>query len=118
LLLTGGEDIEHRLSSACKRLEWEKRLGVLPAIEENPFPTGSLTARSCKLHAVGVDKARIRGVATSPTTRSTLPRCRPVTAEPGTGTPIYMKIRIVPEDVDQRALRRELDSMRSRSTST
>src|SRR2546427_7994980 len=58
LLLSGqGADVERRLSTACKRLEWEKRLSVFfrpldrdaPAPEE---PTGGLLECS----VTGVDK--------------------------------------------------------------
>jgi glycine cleavage system transcriptional repressor len=119
LLLTGeGEDIERRLSSACKRLEWEKRLTVFfRPLEGEPVPFGiSHHARPFELHAVGVDKAGIVARVTrclasrqiNVTQMSTVSR-----PEPGTGTLIYsMKIRMdVPEDVDQDALRRELDGI-------
>jgi glycine cleavage system transcriptional repressor len=119
LLLTGeGEDIERQLSAACKRLEWEKRLTVFfRPLEGEPVPYGiSHRARPFELHAVGVDKAGIVARITrclanrqiNVTQMSTVSR-----PEPGTGTLIYsMKIRMdVPEDVDQDALRRELDGI-------
>lgn len=119
LLLTGeGEDVERRLSSACKRLEWEKRLTVFfRPLEGEPVPYGiSHRARPFELQAVGVDKAGIvarvaRCLASQQiniTQMSTASR-----PEPGTGTPIYnMKIRMeVPERVDASALRRELESV-------
>src|SRR5262252_7936269 len=62
LLLTGeGTDAEPRLSAACKRLEWEKRLTVFfRPLEGEPIPFGvSQQARAFELQAVGVDKAGI-----------------------------------------------------------
>jgi len=119
LLLTGeGDDVEQRLSAACKRLEWEKRLTVFfRPLDGEPVPYGvSHRARAFELQAVGVDKAGIvariaRCLAnhqinvTQMTTSS-----RP---EPGTGTPIYnMRIRMeVPEGVDQHTLGGELDQI-------
>lgn len=121
LLLTGegkGEDIERRLSTACKRLEWEKRLTVFfRPLEGEPVPYGiSHHARTFELQAVGVDKAGIvarvarclASHAINIVQMSTLSR-----PEPGTGTPIYsMKIRMeVPGAVDHNALRRQLDDI-------
>src|SRR5262245_28962000 len=62
LLLTGeGEDVERQLSSACKRLEWEKRLTVFfRPLEGEPVSYGaSHQAHPFELQAVGVDKAGI-----------------------------------------------------------
>jgi len=119
LLLTGeGADVEQRLSAACKRLEWEKRLTVFfRPLEGEPVSYGvTHQARPFELHAVGVDKAGIvarvtrclAGHSINVTHMSTASR-----PEPGTGTPIYsMRIRMdVPEGVDQNSLRRELDSI-------
>ena len=119
LLLTGeGVDVEPRLSAACKRLEWEKRLTVFfRPLEGEPIPYGiSHRARPFELQAVGVDKAGIvarvaRCLANDQiniTQMSTTSR-----PEPGTGTPIFsMKIRMeVPERVDANALRHELESV-------
>jgi glycine cleavage system transcriptional repressor len=119
LLLTGeGDDIERRLSSACKRLEWEKRLTVFfRPLEGEPLSYGiSHHARTFELQAVGVDKAGIvarvaRGLASYQINVAQMSTSsRP---EPGTGTPIYsMKIRMeVPADVDEGAIRRELDGI-------
>ena len=119
LLLTGeGEDIERRLSSACKRLEWEKRLTVFfRPLEGEPLSYGiSHRARTFELHAVGVDKAGIvarvaRCLASHQINVAQMSTSsRP---EPGTGTPIYsMKIRMeVPAEVDEAALRQELDAI-------
>jgi glycine cleavage system transcriptional repressor len=119
LLLTGeGDEVEHRLSAACKRLEWEKRLTVFfRPLEGEPVPYGvTQHAQPFELHAVGVDKAGIvarvaRCLAShriNITHMSTSSR-----PEPGTGTPIYsMRIRMdVPEQVEHSRLRRELDSI-------
>jgi len=62
LLFTGsGEDLERRLSSACKRLEWERRLTVFfRPLEGAPTPYGQSERRSVyELVATGVDKAGI-----------------------------------------------------------
>src|SRR5512140_2590876 len=62
LLLTGeGDDVEARLSAACKRLEWEKRLTVFfRPLEGEPVSYAvSHHARTFDLHAVGIDKAGI-----------------------------------------------------------
>lgn len=119
LLLTGeAEGVEQRLSSACKRLEWEKRLTVFfRPLQGEPLSYGvAHNARVVELQAVGVDKAGIvarvaRCLANHSINiiqMSTLSR-----PEPGTGTPIYqMRVRMeVPAEVDQSALRRELDAI-------
>jgi glycine cleavage system transcriptional repressor len=119
LLLTGkGVAAEQKLSAACKRVEWEKRLTVFfRPLESAPVPFGATHhARSFELQAVGVDKAGIvarvaRCLAnfniniTQMATQS-----RP---EPGSGTPIYhMQIRMdVPESVDLSTLHGELDKV-------
>lgn len=116
LLLSGrGEDIERRLSAACKRLEWEKRLTVFfRPLEGEPHPT----ARGCpyELVATGVDKAGIvarvaRCLADHDINITALnSRSRP---EPETGTPTYeMRINLdVPTIVDMSALRRRLEEI-------
>lgn len=119
LLLTGeGADVEQRLSSACKRLEWEKRLTVFfRPLESEPVSYGvTHHAHGFELQAVGVDKAGIvariaRCLASHDiniTQMSTTSR-----PEPGTGTPIYnMRITMdVPGGVDPGGLRRELDGI-------
>jgi glycine cleavage system transcriptional repressor len=119
LLLTGeGPDIEGRLSAACKRLEWEKRLTVFfRPLDGEPVPYGAQEkAARYELQAVGVDKAGIvakvarcladhRVNITEMGTQS-----RP---EPGTGTPIYtMRVVMdVPSTVDERTLRQRLDGV-------
>jgi len=124
LLLTGeghgsaAQDVEARLSAACKRVEWEKRLTVFfRPLEGEPLSFGiSHHARVFDLQAVGVDKAGIVARiarclaqhAVNITSMSTASR-----PEPGTGAPIYhMQIRMeVPQGTDEEALRRELDGV-------
>ena len=118
LLLTGeGEGVEQRLSAACKRVEWEKRLTVFfRPLDGEPMPYGVAGARAFELQATGVDKAGIvakvaRCLAShniNITQMSTSSR-----PEPQTGTPIYsMRIAMsAPQGLDQQALRRELDSI-------
>lgn len=117
LLLSGqGPELERRLSTACKRLEWEKRLTVFfRPLEGDParYGTGE-PAASYALQATGVDKAGIvarvarcladHGInITHMQTHS-----RP---EPGSGTTIYtMHIRMdVPATVGIPALRERLE---------
>jgi len=117
LLLTGeGEDVERRLSSACKRVEWEKRLTVFfRPLEGEPLSYGiSHRARPFELQAVGVDKAGIVARVTRCLANQQVNITHMSTAshpEPGTGTPIYnMKILMdIPDQVDRTALQRELD---------
>jgi glycine cleavage system transcriptional repressor len=119
LLLTGeGEDVERRLSTACKRVEWERRLTVFfrPLEGEPVSYRVAHRAQPSELHAVGVDKAGIvarvarcladHGINITQMSTASRP-------EPGTGTPIYsMRIRMdLPESVDQAVLRRELDNI-------
>ena len=114
----GSQDVEARLSAACKRLEWEKRLTVFfRPLEGEPLGFGvSQHARPFELQAVGVDKAGIvariarclAGHTVNITHMSTASR-----PEPGTGTPIYqMQIRMdVPQTVDEVALRCDLEAV-------
>ncbi len=119
LLLTGeGPGVEQRLSNACKRIEWEKRLTVFfRPLEGEPVPYGiRRQAHPYELHAVGVDKAGIvarlarclaeRGVNITQLSTHTYP-------EPESGTPIYqMRITMdVPEDTDIQELRGALDTV-------
>ena len=119
LLLTGeSEEVERRLSSACKRLEWEKRLTVFfRPLDGEPLGYGTTHhAHPFELQAVGVDKAGIvarvarcladHGINITQMSTTSRP-------EPGTGTPIYnMRVQMdVPEGVDDTTLRRELDGI-------
>ena len=117
LLLSGqGADAERLLSTACKRLEWEKRLTVFfRPLESEPtrYGAGERTT-SYELQATGVDKAGIvarvarcladHGInITHMQTHS-----RP---EPGSGTAIYtMRIHMdVPAQVGISALCERLE---------
>ncbi len=122
LLLTGessgAEDVEARLSAACKRLEWEKRLTVFfRPLEGEPLAFAvSHHARVFELQAVGVDKAGIVARIARCLAHHTVNITHMSTAsrpEPGTGTPIYhMQIRMdVPQAVDESVLRHDLDGV-------
>lgn len=119
LLLTGeGQGIEERLASACKRLEWEKRLTVFfRPLEGEPVPyAASHQASRHVLQATGVDQAGIvaklaRCLADHRVNISQMyTQSRP---EPGTGTPIYtMRVVMdVPRDVDVAVLRERLEQI-------
>jgi len=119
LLLTGeGPETESRLSAACKRLEWEKRLTVFfRPLEGEPVPYRTQQqAIGYELQAVGVDKAGIvakiaRCLADHRINISEMStQSRP---EPGTGTPIYtMRIVMdIPSTVDERVLRQRLENI-------
>lgn len=119
LLLSGQrDDLERRLSAACKRLEWERRLTVfIRPLEGEPVPYGSGERfREYELQATGVDKAGIvarvarclanHGInITQMETHS-----RP---EPGSGTSIYtMHLRMaVPEQLPIATLHEQLEQI-------
>jgi glycine cleavage system transcriptional repressor len=117
LLLSGqGDDVDRRLASGCKRLEWEKRLTVFfRPLEEAPDTT---PPRGTPLECVvtGVDKAGIvarvaRTVADHGANILDLQsELRP---EPETGTPMYtMRLRlVVPPQRDPRVLREALEKV-------
>jgi glycine cleavage system transcriptional repressor len=116
LLLSGeGPELERRLGSGCKRLEWEKRLTVFfrPLEEPAGDAGGHGTVMECVVS--GVDKAGIvarvaRTLAEHDVNVTALhTQSRP---EPESGTPIFtMRIRMaVPEGVDRRRLRERLDA--------
>lgn len=95
LLFTGsGDDLETRLSSAFKRLEWERRLTVFfRPIDGPPVPYGDSERRHVyELSATGVDKAGIvarvcRALALHDATiRQMKTYSRP---EAESGTPLY-----------------------------
>lgn len=121
LLLTGeAEGIAERLSSACKRLEWERRLTVFfRPLEAEPIPyRASHRANRYALQAAGVDKAGIvarlaRCLADHQVNVAQMQtQSRP---EPESGTPIYTvrMVMDVPGEVDVQALRDRLDSIAS-----
>jgi glycine cleavage system transcriptional repressor len=117
LLLTGeSPDIAERLSSACKRLEWEKRLTVFfRPLEAEPIPySASHNASRYALQAIGADKAGIvaklsRSLADQ---RINVVQMQTQTRrEPESGTPIFtvQLVMDVPGDVDEQALRERLE---------
>ncbi|MBI3250171.1 MAG: hypothetical protein HYZ50_27055 [Deltaproteobacteria bacterium] len=119
LLLSGqGDDLERRLSVACKRLEWEKRLTVfIRPLEGEPVPYGSSERfREYELQATGVDKAGIvariaRCLANCGINISQMEtHSRP---EPGSGTSIYtMHLRMaVPEHLGIATLHEQLEQI-------
>ena len=117
LLFTGvGDELERRLSSACKRLEWERRLTVFfRPLDGPPLPYGHAERRGVyELIASGVDKAGLvarvcRTLAERDVTiREMKTYSRP---EPESGTPLYtMRIEIgVPPSVAIGELGKALD---------
>ncbi len=118
LLSSAGPDAEQRLSSGCKRLEWEKRLTVFfRPLDGEPVPYATRAhARRHSLQASGVDRAGIvakiarcladHGVTIAAMTTQSRP-------EPESGTPIYtMRMELdVPENVDVSALDRRLQAI-------
>jgi glycine cleavage system transcriptional repressor len=117
LLLSGqGPDIERRLSSACKRLEWEKRVtAFFRPLEGEPMRSGiGERVTSYELHATGVDKAGI----VARVARCLADHAINITQmqthsqpEPGSGTAIYtMQIHMdVPASVGIPALLERLE---------
>ena len=118
LLSSAGSEAEQRLSSGCKRLEWEKRLTVFfRPLDGEPVPYATRAhAHRHSLQASGVDRAGIvakiaRCLADHAVTIAAMTtQSRP---EPESGTPIYtMRMELdVPEKVDLAALNRRLQSI-------
>lgn len=119
LLLSGsGPDFASRLSAACKRLEWEKRLTVfVRPLEAEPVPrTRGQQLETWELSVLGLDKAGIvakvarcladHGASITHMSSSSRPQTN-------TGVPEYqMEIRLdLPADADIEALRRDLDGV-------
>ena len=119
LLLSGTQPgIDDQLRSACKRVEWEKRLTVFfRPLDGEPVPYGAgQVLAPYRFHALGIDKAGIvarvcrcfanHGINITQLQSGSRP-------EPQSGTPLYtMRIRLdVPAVVDVGALRRELDEI-------
>ena len=118
LLSAGAPDAERRLTSGCKRLEWEKRLTVFfRPLDAEPVAYAARThARRWSLQAVGVDRAGIvakiarclsdHGVNIAAMTTQSRP-------EPESGTPIYtVRVQLdVPREVDVAALDRRLQTI-------
>jgi glycine cleavage system transcriptional repressor len=119
LLLTGEKaDVEQRLSTASKRLEWEKRLTVfIRPLEAEPIPYSvGKEAAPYELQATGVDKAGLVArvarclEAHGASITQMFTHSRP---EPGTGTPIYtMAIRLdLPAAADESTVRADLEKV-------
>jgi glycine cleavage system transcriptional repressor len=117
LLLSGqGPDVERRLSSGCKRLEWEKRLTVFTRPLDAPPPPPGQPARGTPLECVvtGVDKAGIvaRVARTIEEQGANITDLHSdLRPEPESGTPMYtMRMRlVVPPEKDVGALRQALE---------
>jgi len=120
LLLSGqGDEVERRLSSACKRLEWEKRLTVfIRPLDEPPVPVAPPSGTTLECVVTGVDRAGIvarvaRAIADHGANITDLHSdLRP---EPESGTAMYtMRLRlVVPPDRDVPALREGLERVAS-----
>jgi glycine cleavage system transcriptional repressor len=119
LLLSGqGDEVERRLSSGCKRLEWEKRLTVFFRPLDAPPPSPAAPPPGTPLECVvtGVDKAGIvarvaRVIEEQGANITDLhSELRP---EPESGTPMYtMRVRlVVPPEHDVVTLRRALEGV-------
>jgi glycine cleavage system transcriptional repressor len=116
LLLSGqGADVERRLTAACKRLEWEKRLTVFfRPLESGVVMTGDPPGRALDCVVTGVDKAGIvaRIARTLADHRVNVEDLHTdLRQEPESGTPIYtMRIRMrIPPGVDERVVRAQLE---------
>lgn len=120
LLLLSSLDVgaAERLSTGCKRLEWEKRLTVFfRPLKGEPVPIATRErARRYALQAIGVDRAGIVAKITrcladhAVTVAEMTTQSRP---EPESGTPIYtMRMQIdVPQHTDAAALHRRLQAI-------
>src|SRR5262245_2914004 len=115
LLSSQNPEVEQRLSAACKRLEWEKRLSVFFRPLEGPIvPMDERPGRLLECIVSGVDKAGIvaRIARTLADQRANIEDLRTeLRPEPESGTPIYtMRLLMrVPPDVDPKALRERLE---------
>jgi glycine cleavage system transcriptional repressor len=118
LLLSGeGEDVERRLGSGCKRLEWEKRLTVFfrpleadAATEPNPH------TRRMECSITGVDKAGIVArVARTLAEQGVNITALQTQSRPGaeSGTPMFtMRVAmVVPPDLDRPMLAERLEQV-------
>lgn len=117
LLFTGdADDLEERLSKACKRLEWERRLTVFfRPLEGEPEPYGARDDRDpYRLSATGLDRAGIvaRVCRLLAERDVTIRAMKTLThREPGSGTPLYtMQLEIgVPRTLAVEELRGALE---------
>jgi glycine cleavage system transcriptional repressor len=118
LLSSADPNAEQRLSTGCKRLEWEKRLTVFfRPLDGEPVPYATRSrAHRYALQAVGVDRAGIvakiaRCLADHAVTIAEMTtQSRP---EPESGTPIYtMRMQLdVPQQTDAATLGRRLQAL-------
>ena len=119
LLLSGrGDDLASRLSTACKRVEWEKRLTVFfrPLESDPSSPAATLGTQRFVLHATGLDKAGIVArVARSLADHGINIRQMETQSQPASesGAPVYtMRIEMdVPAKVDEAGFRERLDAI-------
>jgi glycine cleavage system transcriptional repressor len=118
LLTADAPHVAERLSSACKRLEWEKRLTVFfRPLDAEPVPyQASHQARRYTLQAIGLDKAGIV---------AKLSRCladhrvniaqlqTQSRREPESGAPIFtvQMAMDVPREVEETVLRDRLEAI-------
>lgn len=119
ILLSGeGDDLTERLSRGCKRLEWDKRLTVFltPLEAGQPELSHALPEPDYELRVVGLDRAGIvyrttRHLASKGINIVDLHTH--VDPAPESGSPVFTMIvaLTVPEDVDRRALRQELEGL-------
>jgi glycine cleavage system transcriptional repressor len=120
LLLSGeGAEVERRLTAACKRLEWEKRLTVFfRPLDGTPAPRPNDAVVSMTCTVTGIDKAGIVARVARTLERHGANVTNLTTqARPGaeSGTPVFtMQIAMdVPRGVDRRTLARELERVAS-----
>ena len=118
LLLSGeGEDLERRLSTGCKRLEWEKRLTVFfRPLDGGAEAQPDARARRMECTVTGVDKAGIVArVARTLSEQGINITALQTQSRPGaeSGTPMFtMRVAMdVPPDVDRRALAARLEQV-------
>jgi glycine cleavage system transcriptional repressor len=119
ILLSGsGEEFQYRLSTGCKRLEWEKRLSVFltPVEESAGLPKPSEVSESYELSTTGLDRMGIvyhvsrlladHGINISDMHTKATP-------SPESGTPIFtMKILLqVPVEVSPAELLERLNRL-------
>jgi glycine cleavage system transcriptional repressor len=121
LLLSGeGPDVERRLSSGCKRLEWETRLTVFfrPLEGDPPVVPSEPAVVPMECTVTGIDKAGIVArVARTLADYGVNVTALQTQSRPGpeTGTPMFtMRIQMAaPTSLDLRALRARLDDVAS-----
>jgi len=116
LLLSGeGDEVERRLSSGCKRLEWEKRLTVFfRPLDGDASARSDTGAGRMECSVTGVDKAGIVArVARTLAEHGVNITALQTQSRPGaeSGTPMFtMRVAIdVPLDLDRRALAERLE---------